>query len=491
MFLFHVADSQSTEKHLMLAIIFGPSGAGKSALIDELTEVHGFRRLQTVTTREAREDDDRRHATQQEFDALVARQELIATSPAYGNNYGLVRSMVDVALARSAPVYLVDFSLDNQADLQALNGFKTCFLILPPSEDALRERLEAEGRGSRVEASLAEYRRSLKEQMAGGFRRVVQHVVVNDDLASTALEIAELIRRDMARASKASPASPPRGQLIDGDIRLELNKGNLLEAGTWDASLLRHASYSMRIGGEAHVYPPGVAADGRRVAEVRRFGPGHQVDIHPGESALVRSIESLRLPANVQGFVFPRGLFVASALLMGASYLDPGFSGHFLFPITNTSDNVVRLPHGLEVARLVFVELHEPVQRVYTSADATSLSTELDAFTSFPPLTTGSAAETETAELLGRLRGGAGTGVETAELLMRQQRRLNLSIFGIALWGLLLVVADGTNASRIFDVSSQGLLNFMNGVSASIVAAVLVTLTSWLLRRKRRASGAR
>jgi guanylate kinase len=133
-----------------LYIISAPSGAGKSSLVKALLETAGEGLALSVshTTRAARpgEVDGREYhfTSVADFQARVAAGDFLEHAQVFDNFYGTSRSAVESQLAAGLDVIL-------EIDWQGARAVRSqvpdtvSIFILPPSRDALAERLAARG----------------------------------------------------------------------------------------------------------------------------------------------------------------------------------------------------------------------------------------------------------------------------------------------------------------------------------------------------------
>ena len=134
--------------HLFLLI--GPSGSGKTTLIQEVRKVlPAVRFIPTTTTRRARpgEQHGREYffASDEEFDALIARQDLLEWQWVHGNRYGTSRQRFEEAIAGGV---LGITSIDVLGGISVKSAFpddSTSIFVRPSSPDELRRRLVARG----------------------------------------------------------------------------------------------------------------------------------------------------------------------------------------------------------------------------------------------------------------------------------------------------------------------------------------------------------
>jgi deoxycytidine triphosphate deaminase len=274
------------------------------------------------------------------------------------------------------------------------------------------------------------------------------------------------------------------GYLTDRQIQLALNEGHLLEEGSWDESCVRHASYTLRLGDRVEIARANASAtsDTKEFTVVRLTATEPRIEIRPGDTALLYSLERLQFPRNVLGFTVARGLLFAEALSPENTYVDPGFTGTLYTTITNVSTRVVHLDYRMTIARLFFFKLSEAVEDGYRTGSALGISQQLQ---SVRATTIGSPDEVRHAtdkQLLDCVRLIPLGGVHAAEALQRirlrqsvAQRRLWIAAIS---WPVLLVLANGNPWLR------DNVGPFAGSVLAGLVTTVLTFLApkviAWL-----------
>jgi guanylate kinase len=130
----------------LLFIMSSPSGAGKTTLSRRLLAADTHISMSvSVTTRKPRPGEvdgkDYHFITPQQFDTMVQAGELLEWATVFGNSYGTPRKPVDEALAAGRDV-LFDIDWQGTQQLaQAMPEDLVRLFILPPTPDALRQRL--------------------------------------------------------------------------------------------------------------------------------------------------------------------------------------------------------------------------------------------------------------------------------------------------------------------------------------------------------------
>ena len=128
-----------------LFVISAPSGAGKTSLVAAtIARVSDLTVSVSHTTRSPRPGEvdgrDYHFVDQSEFDALIASQALFEHAQVFGNFYGTSKEAIESQLASGLDVILeIDWQGASQVRMMAPDSVS--IFILPPTRDALRERL--------------------------------------------------------------------------------------------------------------------------------------------------------------------------------------------------------------------------------------------------------------------------------------------------------------------------------------------------------------
>ncbi len=172
-----------------LYIVSAPSGAGKTSLVRALVEQDA--RIQVSvshTTRPARSGEcdglNYHFVGETEFLEMMAKGEFLEHAEVFGNRYGTAEASVQAQLARGQDVIL---EIDWQGARQVRRRIKeaTSIFILPPSRDALAERLRhrAQDSDAVIAARMAQAREELSHY--GEF----DYLIVNDDFATALADL--------------------------------------------------------------------------------------------------------------------------------------------------------------------------------------------------------------------------------------------------------------------------------------------------------------
>lgn len=189
-------------KQGLLVVVSGFSGAGKGTAMKRLLEKYDTYALSiSATTRAPREGEQNGREyffkTVEEFQEMIARDELIEYAQYVSNYYGTPKAYVEQQLAAGRSVIL---EIEIQGALKIKEKFPDAVLmfIIPPSAGALKERLTGRGTES-TEVIKARLKRAAEE--AEGVE-AYDYVVVNDDLDICVEEINEIIKSEQKKVAK-------------------------------------------------------------------------------------------------------------------------------------------------------------------------------------------------------------------------------------------------------------------------------------------------
>lgn len=167
----------------LLVVLSGPAGSGKSSIADGMIEQSCGEvcRTITATTRPPRpgEEDGKDYffISKEVFKDRIGKKGFVEFNEFNGNYYGTPRTELEAMLAQDKVVLLV---LDVNGALEIRRQYPTAMLlfVLPPSLDALRERLTKRGTESESDVknrlAIAEFEISIMERY--------DHLIINDRL---------------------------------------------------------------------------------------------------------------------------------------------------------------------------------------------------------------------------------------------------------------------------------------------------------------------
>ncbi len=167
-------------KEGQLFMISAPSGAGKTSLVRQLVQrVNGLQVSVSHTTRERRkgeiDGEDYYFVDRKQFEKMIDSDDFLEYASVFENYYGTSKSAVDKTLSEGIDVLL---EIDWQGAVQIKkNQPQTCAIfILPPSREALIERLKSRGKDSDevIARRTAEAVREMKQFEAADY------LIIND-----------------------------------------------------------------------------------------------------------------------------------------------------------------------------------------------------------------------------------------------------------------------------------------------------------------------
>ena len=175
-----------------LYIVAAPSGAGKTSLVKRLIETTSGVAVSishtTRTPRPGERDGEHYHfVTPTAFEAMITQGAFLEYAQVFGNYYGTSRTAVQTQREAGLDVILeIDWQGARQVREQLSDSLG--IFILPPSREALRQRLTSRGKDSSA---------VIEQRMAAALDELshyaeFDYLVINDDFA-TALEALRAI----------------------------------------------------------------------------------------------------------------------------------------------------------------------------------------------------------------------------------------------------------------------------------------------------------
>ena len=200
----------------ILTVLSGFSGAGKGTAMKRLMEKYDDYALSiSATTRNPREGevDGREYffKATEEFEKMIAQDELIEYARYVNHYYGTPRSYVEEQLENGKDVIL---EIEIQGALKVKEKFPDTLLVFitPPSAKELRRRLI--GRGTESMEGIEQRLARAKEEAEG--IDDYDCLIVNDDLESCVDELHSVIQNEKKKVAR-------NGEFIS-KIRKELNE---------------------------------------------------------------------------------------------------------------------------------------------------------------------------------------------------------------------------------------------------------------------------
>lgn len=184
-----------------LFIISAPSGAGKTSLVHALLNINPQLDLSiSYTTREPRPGErdgkDYHFVSREAFLAMTKRGEFLESAEVYGNLYGTSQTWISNETHKGRDILL---EIDWQGAAQVRRLFPECIsiFILPPSMEALEQRLK--GRGKDNGEVIARRMAAVREDVA--HIAEFDYVIINDNLNEALRELNAVVLATRARCA--------------------------------------------------------------------------------------------------------------------------------------------------------------------------------------------------------------------------------------------------------------------------------------------------
>ncbi len=187
-------------------MISAPSGAGKTTLCRRVVAADKrLRESVSYTSRQPRRGErnnrDYTFVTADEFRKMASRGEFVEWAEVHGNLYGTSRKRLRDLLAKGFDVLL---DIDTQGAAQFRRAFPdgVFIFILPPSREALRQRLEGRGANSKadMERRMGNAAREMKNY------KNYDYVIVNDVLNDAVSGLRAIIESERLRTARVDRA---------------------------------------------------------------------------------------------------------------------------------------------------------------------------------------------------------------------------------------------------------------------------------------------
>lgn len=184
----------------ILIVVSGFSGAGKGTIMKELLKQYDNYALSiSATTRKPRpgEEEGREYffKTVEEFEKMIAKDELIEYARYVDNYYGTPRAYVEEQLEAGKDVIL---EIEIQGALKVKEKFPETLLLFvtPPTAKELKHRLV--GRGTET-MDVIEFRMNRAKEEAEGMDKY-DYLIVNGVLAECVEEVHRIIQGEHRRS---------------------------------------------------------------------------------------------------------------------------------------------------------------------------------------------------------------------------------------------------------------------------------------------------
>ncbi|MGC2048832.1 MAG: guanylate kinase [Gallionella sp.] len=188
-----------------LFVISAPSGAGKTSLVQALLNINPQIDMSvSYTTRNPRPGEhdgkDYHFVGRETFLAMAKRGEFLESAEVYGNLYGTSQTWISHENTRGRDILL---EIDWQGAAQVRRMFPECvsIFILPPSKQALEDRLRKRGKDN--DAVIAKRMASVREEVT--HIAEFDYVIINDNLNEALRELNAVVLSAKLRRERQLP----------------------------------------------------------------------------------------------------------------------------------------------------------------------------------------------------------------------------------------------------------------------------------------------
>jgi len=188
-----------------LFIVSAPSGAGKTSLCQKLTSVVlNIRHSVSYTTRPPRRgeinDSDYTFVSEDEFRKMVKKNEFAEWAKVHGHLYGTSRKRLE-ELRETGIDVILDIDTQGAKEMRKHYDDGVYIFILPPSMEALGERLEKRMSNSpeEIDLRMKRAREEIKDYKS------YDYVIVNSDFSEALVELKAIVLAESKRTNRIDP----------------------------------------------------------------------------------------------------------------------------------------------------------------------------------------------------------------------------------------------------------------------------------------------
>jgi len=185
-----------------LYIVSAPSGAGKTSLVAALLEAdRGIRKSVSYTTRPPRPGEANgshyHFVAAAEFARMAQAGDFLESALVHDNRYGTSRKWVEAQITADTDIVL-EIDWQGAAQVRRLMPAAISIFILPPSFEALLQRLNA--RGQDPAETIA--RRLANARVEIAHVTDFDYVIINRDFQTAATDLQDVVRAERLRTPR-------------------------------------------------------------------------------------------------------------------------------------------------------------------------------------------------------------------------------------------------------------------------------------------------
>lgn len=182
-----------------LYIVSAPSGAGKTSLVKALVDAQPQMRVSVShTTRAMRPGEvdgvNYHFVSREEFLARLERNEFLEHAEVFGNLYGTSQRWLEQTLAEGYDLIL-EIDWQGAQQVRRLMPQAKSIFILPPTQEALRQRLNNRGQDS--DEIIEKRMREAVSEMSHYVE--YDYLVINDDFAHALIDLQSIFRANQLK----------------------------------------------------------------------------------------------------------------------------------------------------------------------------------------------------------------------------------------------------------------------------------------------------
>ena len=180
-------------------VLSGPSGSGKGTIVKELIHNEQFLLSISATTRAPRQGEEEGvhyfFKTRDEFESMIAQNELLEYAEFCGNYYGTPKAFIEESVKNGKDVIL-EIEVKGAMQIKKIYPEAIFIFVVPPSLAELESRLV--GRNTEAREVIEQRLNRAKEELA--LYNQYDYVVVNDRLVDAIDEIGCIVRAEKLKS---------------------------------------------------------------------------------------------------------------------------------------------------------------------------------------------------------------------------------------------------------------------------------------------------
>lgn len=155
--------------------------------------------------------------------------------------------------------------------------------------------------------------------------------------------------------------------LVDREFEARRKMGESIVS-PFDESAVQPASIDLRLSDQETVYDLQEYVLGQDIPESKVSQKQYQVrKVKSGETVFITLKETISIPEDCLGFVFPRSSITRLGIVIPPVYMNPGYKGQMPLTITNVSPIEISILPDIRVAQLVCAKLSASPAKNYSA----------------------------------------------------------------------------------------------------------------------------